>query len=266
MSESLNSVLGQTYTNWECIIINDGSTDDSEHIVQNHLTTDNRFKYIKQKNGGLSNARNNGIKASTGIYIQLLDADDTLEPNKLEQNLKVYDSVSEAESTIVYSSMRYFEDNDPSDLKILGRSHFIAHIELKEDDNHKSQQELLLQKNPFVVSAPLYPSAVFERIGLFDESLKALEDWDFNIRCSIGGYKFHHFYANSALTHIRLHDKSMMRNQKLLDENYYTLQLRYSIASPIITEVKQPSMIKKIIKQFIPPILIQLLVPIKKQL
>ena len=64
LDEALQSVLSQTYTNWECIIVNDGSPDNTENIAEKWLAVDSRFKYIKKDNGGLSSARNIGIKMS----------------------------------------------------------------------------------------------------------------------------------------------------------------------------------------------------------
>jgi len=66
LAEALNSVLVQTYQDWECIIINDGSTDASEVIAKSYITKDPRFKYIYQENQGVVAARNNAIAASTG--------------------------------------------------------------------------------------------------------------------------------------------------------------------------------------------------------
>lgn len=85
IAEAIESVLGQTYQNWELIIINDGSTDNSEKIIKELLNKDNRIRYIKNnKNKGIPATRNVGIKASKGEYIALLDQDDFWMKEKLK--------------------------------------------------------------------------------------------------------------------------------------------------------------------------------------
>ena len=84
LDETLESVLSQTYENWECIIVNDGSTDNTESIVKKWCEKDSRFRLTNKENGGLSSARNWGIKESKAEYIAFLDADDILTPDSLE--------------------------------------------------------------------------------------------------------------------------------------------------------------------------------------
>src|ERR1700677_968317 len=84
LPEALNSVLSQTYQNFECLIIDDGSTDETKAIIQNYTQKDSRFYYYFQENTGAATARNNGISYSTGEFIQFLDADDLLPPEKLK--------------------------------------------------------------------------------------------------------------------------------------------------------------------------------------
>lgn len=251
LEETLKTVLCQSYSNWECIMVNDGSTDDTERIAKQFTEKDNRFIYLFQSNKGLSNARNTGILNAQGEFIQLLDSDDLLEKNKLETTLNLYHQ-NKDENIIYYSSMRYFEDGFSDDLKILGRDNFIAHVELKEEDSSVSQKEVIRLRNPFVISAPLYPVKLFKAIGSFDESFSALEDWDFHIRCSVAGFRFHHFYEKKSLTLIRLHNSSMMRNQILLDENFYRLQIKYNLFKQ--SSVKHERLSSKIIRNLVPPI------------
>lgn len=84
LRECLDSVLRQTYSDWEAICVNDGSTDSSARILQEYTSRDNRIKVITQPNGGLSAARNTGLDNATGDYLLFLDSDDWLEPNALE--------------------------------------------------------------------------------------------------------------------------------------------------------------------------------------
>lgn len=92
LDECLQSVLDQTYPNWECIIVNDGSPDNTEEIALEWTKKDPRFVYIKKENGGLSSARNAGLEIAKGEWIQFLDCDDTLEITKFERSSTFFDS------------------------------------------------------------------------------------------------------------------------------------------------------------------------------
>lgn len=85
LSETLDSVLAQTFRDWECIIINDGSIDETEIISKRYIALDKRFKYFYQSNQGVSASRNNGIANSSGYYILPLDADDTIDKTYIEK-------------------------------------------------------------------------------------------------------------------------------------------------------------------------------------
>ena len=77
----LNSIIAQTFTNWECIIVDDGSPDNCGKICDEYAQRDTRIKVIHQQNGGLSIARNEGIKLAKGKYLTFIDSDDAIEPN-----------------------------------------------------------------------------------------------------------------------------------------------------------------------------------------
>lgn len=106
LAETLKSIVDQTFTNWECIIVNDGSTDSTKEIANSFCVKDTRFHYIEQNNQGLANARNNGIKASMGEYILPLDADDLIDPTYTEKALNHFQE--HPETSIVYCRARLF--------------------------------------------------------------------------------------------------------------------------------------------------------------
>ncbi len=101
----LDSVLNQTFEDWEAICVNDGSTDNSATILEEYENKDGRFKIVNQPNGGLSSARNMGLKAAAGDYVLFLDSDDWLESNALE---KVSESLAD-EDMLCFSGRRFFE-------------------------------------------------------------------------------------------------------------------------------------------------------------
>lgn len=111
LERCLNSVLAQTWTEWECILINDGSKDNSPAIARKYVEKDNRFVLISQENRGLSAARNRGIRKSSGMYICFLDSDDFLAPNFLERMLKCI--VSNQADVTVCRYIRFGEQDIP---------------------------------------------------------------------------------------------------------------------------------------------------------
>ncbi len=84
ITKTLDSVAGQTYRNWECVIVDDSSTDDSVDFVKPFLV-DHRFRLIQKENGGVSSARNLGVESAKGDYVIFLDADDFFLPKSIER-------------------------------------------------------------------------------------------------------------------------------------------------------------------------------------
>ena len=114
INDAIQSVKAQSYSNWECIIINDGSTDNTEDILSGLIAGDERFIYRKQENKGLPGARNAALDLSKGDFIQLLDADDALHPQKLEKHLGLIDKhgLGKKDSIVSYSGYYYCTPDD----------------------------------------------------------------------------------------------------------------------------------------------------------
>lgn len=103
ISETINSVIHQTYPHWEMIVIDDGSKDNGAEIVRKFAEEDRRITLVRQPNGGSASARNNGIRHAKGRYIALLDADDLWEPVFLESQLAL---MKEKNAIVVHASYR----------------------------------------------------------------------------------------------------------------------------------------------------------------
>src|SRR5699024_4081686 len=88
ISDAIQSVLNQTYTDWELIVVDDGSTDQTKKVI-NPFLEDDRIRYFYQENGGQGSARNKGIERAKGIYLALLDADDVWKVDKLQSQLNI---------------------------------------------------------------------------------------------------------------------------------------------------------------------------------
>jgi len=116
LEEALQSVLEQTYLNWECIIINDGSPDNTEEIAKEWVKKDIRFNYIFKQNGGLCSARNSGIELSNGEFILPLDADDKIEPNYLELAIESFKQDTTLK-VVYYKAEKFGDESGKLDLK-----------------------------------------------------------------------------------------------------------------------------------------------------
>ncbi len=110
LNEAINSVLKQTFQNYELILIDDGSTDNSYEICEMFAKNDNRIKIIHKENSGVSDTRNYGLKIAAGKYICFLDADDIFSPLFLESMLKIIDDEN---ISLVCCDCETFEENIP---------------------------------------------------------------------------------------------------------------------------------------------------------
>lgn len=105
LTEAIESVLAQTYNNWECIIINDGSTDNTHKVAQQLLKRDERISYYKINNSGVSFARNYAIEKSNGYFILPFDADDILHPAYIDKAVKIFE---QKDVKLVYCDIQLF--------------------------------------------------------------------------------------------------------------------------------------------------------------
>lgn len=114
VGQTIDSVLNQTYPNWEMIVIDDGSKDNGPEVVRNYVLKDSRISLVAQPNGGSAAARNNGIRNARGQYIALLDADDTWNSDFLEQQLNL---MKDKGALLVYSSHTRIDENSAEILR-----------------------------------------------------------------------------------------------------------------------------------------------------
>ncbi len=169
LKATVQSVFEQTLQDFEIIIVDDESKDNTLVVTQS--IEDSRVKVISQPNGGAAAARNTGIKAAKGKYVALLDADDLWMPHKLERQLAVL--TSKKDVTAVQSGVYFVND----DLEILSvRPCFKSKDVLLET--------LLFQNLPGLMSTLIVERSAFEKIGYLNTKLVILEDWELAIRLS----------------------------------------------------------------------------------
>ncbi|MCG9793901.1 glycosyltransferase family 2 protein [Flavobacterium algicola] len=192
LSEALQSVLDQSYTKWECFIVNDGSPDHTEKVAKEWTAKDRRFRYIFKENGGLPSARNAGISVSEGAFILALDADDILHPDYLHKTVPV---LSENENLGVVSCYRYFFKNNISN---------IIH-EFKTIGTH--YRDLMFENQ--LMPSSLYRRKCWLEVGGYDESMiKGFEDWEFWLNITKRGWNF--TFVEEFLFYYRKSEQSML--------------------------------------------------------
>lgn len=171
LPEALTSIVNQTYENWECIIVNDGSPDNTEEIANHWINLDKRFKYLNKENGGLSCARNAGIEKARGHYILTLDADDKFEATFIEKAVGI---LNDSKEIGIVSCWGIRFNNE----KFYGLFKPIAH-DLKD----------FLFHNAISCGSALFRKICWSEVFGYDEQMrKGYEDWEFYIRISKNGW------------------------------------------------------------------------------
>ena len=199
LEDALNSVLNQTFTDWDCIVVDDGSTDNTEEIAKKYVKIDNRFKYIYQKNKGLAGARNTGIKHARGNFIQFLDSDDVIDVHKLEKQTKALDE--NLAFDIASCDFAFFPGNTSrEDL----RMKYVILGQLKD------QLFRLFQMNgniPSPIHIFLIRKTAVQQNGFFDETFFSNEDRLYWTKYCLNGGQF--YYTPGVMAYYRLRSESM---------------------------------------------------------
>lgn len=174
ISQAIDSVLAQTYPVAKVIVVDDGSTDATKEIVKSKKSSKTKIIYTYQKNHGLSSARNAGIKLAKSNYLAFLDCDDLWEKSKLEKQMTVFTTSPVKNLGLVYCDCQYISE---AGVGLPKKSSFKK--EIKGDVLQK-----LIESNYITGSgsAVVIRHACFEKVGLFDESLRVCEDWDMWLR------------------------------------------------------------------------------------
>lgn len=195
LREAIQSVLSQSYENYEIIVVDDGSTDDTALIASQFA---DRIRYIHQDNQGLAGARNTGIYTAQGEFIGLLDADDQWRPNYLEEMLKL--TASYPDASVYYCEAQGMDVNGLDLPQTFGSSRLLRKYSI---------YQILLRSNFIIPSTVLMRRISILTAGLFDQNLRSFEDWDLWFRL-LPEHKF--IGSDTCLVRYRVHEKSLTAN------------------------------------------------------
>jgi len=200
--DAVNSVLDSNFTDYEIIIVDDGSTDETREVLKQYLSHP-KISYIFQQNRGLSSARNTGINNSKGNYLVFLDDDDVIGVEKLASQstfLNLHPKIG-----VVYSESMWFKENDLSDTRQVVFPKYSGNI-LPE----------LLNGNFIHVNSVMVRTEIIKDVGGFDDDLKELEDWDLWLRLSLHNNIFS--FQKGVHSMVRIRKGSMTFDQKKMNQ------------------------------------------------
>ena len=197
IEDSIESILEQSYRDFEFIIINDGSTDNSENIIRSYAKADNRIIFLSQENQGLTKTLNKAINLSRGSLIARQDADDISFPTRLEKQFKAF-------------------SNRPH-LKLLGTRGITQYQSfLLESKKIKSEDIIreLFKENIFIHSSVMIDKEAFIELGLYNEEFKVTQDYEAWCRFATSGYQID--ILDELLVHRYILEESISKNKILL--------------------------------------------------
>lgn len=199
ISATINSILDQSYSNIEIIVINDGSSDNSLSILKQLAKSHpDKINIINQSNQGQTKARNNGIKQAKGEFIAFLDSDDLWLKDKLSKQLPLF----KENIGLVFSGIYNIDEHDQ-----------IISTELCNENIRGNIYSKLLIKNRMTGGTVVLKHSVLLDIGLFDETLSAAENWDLWLRVT---QKYLADHVNEALLKYRVHPGNMSKDSTLM--------------------------------------------------
>ena len=230
IGETLESIIAQNYKNWECIVVDDGSSDNTATLISDYIKKDNRFQYFQrpvERMKGANACRNYGFELSKGEYIKWFDSDDIMHADFLEKQAEVLENNSDLDFCASFSNT------------FLGTTHNIVAYNNPEvticDSN--TIKNYILGKIIFLTPSPLWNISFLKGKKLFDESLTNAHETDFNFRRLIEGGRFYyltdvHFFVRRGHQSIDLNsnnDPESIKSMFVYYEKVYRYLCQFSV-------------------------------------
>ncbi len=223
IDETIDSVFAQTFSDFELIIVNDGSTDHTAKIVKSYA--DPRIVLVEQENGGPSAARNMAIQYASGKYLAILDSDDLWLPDYLKKMLGIFQSDPKIDFAYPnaelfgtpYWNGKRFMDRDPSSLPIT--------------------LDKLISRECNVFISSIFKREIIAEVGGFDPSLKGSEDLDLWFRICQAGYQF--TFTTEVLVKYRKRDDSLSSGSENFYQNVKAAIDKLKTTSPLTTRQQE---------------------------
>lgn len=210
ISETLSVLQRQTHANWECIVVDDGSTDNTAEVLRRVAAHEPRVRCLRQANLRQAAARNLGLDDARGAYVQFLDADDLVEDHKLERQVAYLEGHPDVD--IVYGGVRFFRtDSTDERLYSMGADNLPWMPQVSGEGRNVLRE--LVRDNIMVINSPLVRRELVEAVGAFDVNATPAEDWDYWLRCALAGARFRFADLDGSLALVRIHPMSSSQNR-----------------------------------------------------
>jgi glycosyltransferase involved in cell wall biosynthesis len=221
LPETLGCLIRQTHQDWECVVVDDGSTDDTHAVVHGFSRIDPRIRYQHQDNRGLSAARNAGLMSALGRYVQFLDADDLLAEEKLERGVAWLDT--HADVDVCYCNYRPM-DSATGQLQECWTREMLGPDPLA-DFLYRWELDLCIP-----IHCALFRRSVWRDKPAFDEHLRAKEDWMFWVDLALRQTRFHFLDQDHAF--YRMHDGNMFKRHGEMTPALVAATMRILLRTP----------------------------------
>lgn len=232
LPKTLDSVLAQTYRDYEVVVVDDGSTDGTQHVLRGYAGL---VQVVQQPNLGVGQARNTGISVAKGRYIAFLDSDDIWFPRKLE--LQVLALESDRDLKWVYSDAYSFDGETGQRLHLLSDS-------VKQHEGHIAERLIL---EDFIPSpTPVVARSVFDEVGCFS-NIQVVEDWEMWLRIAA---RYPIRRVPQALAGYRVHQHSVTRVQDPLSHLRQRVQA-IELAVAFDPRLYQPHLRRAVANQYL---------------
>lgn len=216
LPDALQSLLDQKYSNWECIIVNDGSPDNTEEVALQWVTKDSRIKYFKKENSGVCDTRNFGVKQAEGEFIVPLDGDDKLGPLYFAEAIETF--TANPQVKLIYSDTILFGDKNE---KLINKEFVFENMVIENQ----------------IFNSAIFRRADFLEVGGYNTNMvDGIEDWDFYLSLIKPADKvvklndFHYYYRIKAVSRSASINTHKQKNDAMLLQmfkNHVPLFLEY---------------------------------------